>query len=66
MVILVNGKSEEIQASVLLDLLRAKQIEPQMVAVEVNDTLIERDRLEHTVLQDGDRVEFLFYMGGGQ
>jgi sulfur carrier protein len=43
-----------------------KQIEPQMVAVEVNDTLIERDRLEHTVLQDGDRVEFLFYMGGGQ
>lgn len=66
MVIWVNGKSEEIQASVLLDLLRAKQIEPQMVAVEVNDTLIERDRLEHTVLQDGDRVEFLFYMGGGQ
>ncbi|HBR52592.1 MAG TPA: thiamine biosynthesis protein ThiS [Nitrospira sp.] len=66
MVILVNGKSEEIQAAVLLDLLRAKQIEPQMVAVEVNDTLIERDRLEHTVLQDGDRVEFLFYMGGGQ
>lgn len=66
MVILVNGKSEEIEASVLLDLLRAKQIEPQMVAVEVNDTLIERDRLEHTVLQNGDRVEFLFYMGGGQ
>lgn len=66
MVISVNGKSEEIQTSVLLELLHAKQIEPQMVAVEVNDTLIERDRLEHTVLQDGDRVEFLFYMGGGQ
>ncbi|MGQ0557561.1 MAG: sulfur carrier protein ThiS [Nitrospiraceae bacterium] len=66
MVISVNGKSEEIQASVLSDLLRAKQIEPQMVAVEVNDTLIDRDRLESTVLQDGDRVEFLFYMGGGQ
>ncbi len=66
MVILVNGKSEEIQASVLLDLLRVKQIEPQMVAVEVNDTLVDRDRLESTVLQDGDRVEFLFYMGGGQ
>jgi sulfur carrier protein len=66
MVISVNGKSEEIQASVLLDLLRVKQIEPQMVAVEVNDTLVDRDRLESTVLQDGDRVEFLFYMGGGQ
>lgn len=66
MVISVNGKSEEIQASILLDLLRVKQIEPHMVAVEVNDTLVDRDRLESTVLQDGDRVEFLFYMGGGQ
>lgn len=65
MVISVNGKSEEIQASVLLDLLRVKQIEPQMVAVELNDILIDRDRLDSTVLQDGDRVEFLFFMGGG-
>lgn len=66
MVISVNGKSEETQTSVLLDLLRVKQIEPQMVAVELNDTLVDRDQLESTVLQDGDRVEFLFYMGGGQ
>ncbi len=65
MVISVNGKSEEIQTSVLLDLLRVKQIEPQMVAVELNDVLIDRDRLDSTMLQDGDRVEFLFFMGGG-
>ncbi|NOU09388.1 MAG: sulfur carrier protein ThiS [Nitrospira sp.] len=65
MVISVNGKSEEIQTSVLLDVLRVKQIEPQMVAVELNDVLIDRDRLDSTVLQDGDRVEFLFFMGGG-
>ncbi len=66
MVISVNGKSEETQTSVLLDLLRVKQIEPQMVAVELNDTLVDRDQLESTMLQEGDRVEFLFYMGGGQ
>lgn len=65
MVITVNGKPEDIQASVLLDLLRAKQIEPQMVAVELNDVMIERDRLDSTPLKEGDRVEFLFYMGGG-
>lgn len=40
-------------------------IEPQMVAVELNDILIDRDRLDSTVVQDGDRVEFLFFMGGG-
>ena len=66
MVVEINGKSEEIQASVVLDALKAKQIDPQMVAVELNETLIERDHLGITPLQAGDRLEFLFYMGGGQ
>ena len=66
MVITINGKSEDIQAAVLSDLLNAKQIEPQMVAVEVNDVMIERYRLSSTSLKEGDRVEFLFYMGGGR
>jgi sulfur carrier protein len=65
MVITINGKSEEVQVSVLLDLLKAKKIEPQMVAVELNDTMIERDHLASTTVKEGDRVEFLFYMGGG-
>ncbi|HEY6262562.1 MAG TPA: MoaD/ThiS family protein, partial [Nitrospiraceae bacterium] len=34
--------------------------------VEVNDTMVERDHLATTRLKDGDRVEFLFYMGGGR
>ena len=48
MVININGKSEEIQVSVLLDLLKTKKIEPQMVAVELNDTMIEGDHLAST------------------
>ncbi len=66
MTITVNGKPEDIQSAVLLDLLSAKRIEPQMVAVELNDMQIERDRLAGTPLKEGDRVEFLFYMGGGR
>lgn len=66
MMITINGKSEDIQAAVLPDLLNAKQIEPQMVAVEVNDVVSERNRLSSTSLKEGDRVEFLFYIGGGR
>ena len=66
MVITINGKHEEVQVSVLLDLLKSKKIEPQMVAVELNDTMIERDHLASTMVKEGDRVEFLFYMGGGR
>lgn len=62
----VNGKAEEVAGGSVLDLLQAKKIEPQMVAVEVNDAMIERDYLATTQLKDGDRLEFLFYMGGGR
>lgn len=62
----INGKAEEISGGTVLALLQAKKIEPQMVAVEVNDTMVDRDHLATTHLNDGDRVEFLFYMGGGR
>lgn len=66
MVLNINGKPEDIQVSAVLDVLNAKNIDPNMVAVEVNDTMIDRDRLASTPLKEGDRVEFLFYMGGGR
>jgi sulfur carrier protein len=62
----INGKAEEVAGGTLLDLLNAKKIEPQMVAVEVNDAMIDRDHLTTTQIKDGDRIEFLFYMGGGR
>lgn len=62
----INGKVEEFSGGTVLDLLQAKKIEPQMVAVEVNDAVLDRNHLATTSLSDGDRVEFLFYMGGGR
>ena len=66
MQVMSYGMAEEIAGGTVLDLLKAKSIEPQMVAVEVNDTMLERTHLETTQLKDGDHVEFLFYMGGGR
>ena len=66
MMLKINGKPEEIQGSVVMDLLKAKSIDPHMVAVELNDAMVERDHLGTTALKDGDRLEFLFYMGGGR
>lgn len=62
----INGKIEDVSSGTLLDLLKSKQIEPQMVAVEVNDKVVDRDRLATTPISDGDHIEFLFYMGGGR
>lgn len=65
MQITINGKPEELQADTVMDVLKHKDIDPHMVAVELNTQIVERDRLDTTNVQDGDKVEFLFYMGGG-
>lgn len=66
MQVTINGKAEEVSGGSVLDLLKAKNIEPQMVAVEVNDQMVERPNFATTQLKEGDQVEFLFYMGGGR
>lgn len=39
---------------------------PQYVTVTINDEFVESGTFESTVLKDGDTVEFLYFMGGGQ
>ena len=61
----INGKPEEVQESTLLGLLKSKNVDLRMVAVEVNSEMIERDQYETTALKEGDAIEFLYFMGGG-
>jgi sulfur carrier protein len=61
----INGKTEEVPGSTVLEILTAKDVSPQMVSVELNSKMLERDELGSTVVKDGDAIELLFYMGGG-
>ncbi len=61
----INGKTEEVSGSSVLAILKAKDVSPQMVTVELNSKMLERDELGSTVVKDGDAIELLFYMGGG-
>lgn len=61
----INGKPEDIFGGTVLEVLKAKDISPQMVAVELNSKILERDQLGSTVVKEGDAIELLFYMGGG-
>ncbi len=61
----INGKAEVIQESRLGDLLKSKNIEAQMVTVELNNKMIDRASLSETTLHEGDEIEFIYFMGGG-
>jgi len=62
----INGKPEEIEAETVLDMLKGKKIEPQMVTVELNSQILPREELPLRRLKEGDEIEFLFFMGGGE
>jgi sulfur carrier protein len=38
---------------------------PEMVSVELNGQILRRHAFETTRLNEGDKVEFLYFMGGG-
>jgi len=61
----INGKVESLDVSTVMDVLKTKDIDPQLVAVEVNTQMIDQENLGTTSLKENDKLEFLFFMGGG-
>ena len=65
--IVVNGKNEELEKSVSLsELLKLKNIRPEVVTIELNDSIVERKDYAVTIVKDGDRLELVYLMGGGE
>jgi thiamine biosynthesis protein ThiS len=65
--ITLNGKKEELpQEMNLAELLKKKNIRPEVVTVEINDRVLSRQEFEKTVIKGSDRLEFVYFMGGGQ
>ncbi len=64
--VVVNGDKRQIDSeSTLLSLLQALDLDPQMVVVELNRTIVKRPELGGTFLEDGDEVELVHFVGGG-
>ncbi|MCK4916973.1 MAG: sulfur carrier protein ThiS [Candidatus Omnitrophica bacterium] len=64
--IYLNGKKRDIDEGMSIsDLLEVNEIKPEIVVVEINDKIIERGKYKDTILIVKDRVEFVYYMGGG-
>ncbi len=68
MLITVAGVKKEVKDGLTVSqLIVDEKVEtPMYVTVSVNDEFIASDSFESTVLKDGDSVEFLYFMGGGQ
>ncbi len=66
MQLIVNGKSQShSDGMTIAELLAALEMNPRLVAVEVNRQLVTRGRHEETTLNDGDELEIVTLVGGG-
>jgi sulfur carrier protein len=67
MKLLVNGAEVQVTDGINVSqlLVERKVRLPDMVSVELNETVLQRAEFETTPLHEGDRVELLYFMGGG-
>ena len=68
MTITVAGNKKEVADGLTLaQLVVDEKVEtPEYVTASVNEEFVESGNFGSTVLKDGDEIEFLYFMGGGQ
>ena len=65
--IYVNGDVQEVNLPLnVSELIQQSNVQqPEMVSVQVNEECAEREDWEQIQLKEGDKVDFLYFMGGG-
>ena len=67
MKVTINGKETELENEVTIkEILEKEYVEMQdYVTVQLNEDIISIDNYETHIIKNGDVIEFLYYMGGG-
>ena len=65
--IYVNGDAQEVSLPLnVSELISQSNVQqPEMVSVQVNEEFAEREDWEQIQLKENDKVDFLYFMGGG-
>ena len=65
--IYVNGDAQEVNLPLnVSELIQQSDVQqPDMVSIQVNEEFAEREDWEKILLKEGDKVDFLYFMGGG-
>ena len=65
--IYVNGETQEVNLPLnVTELIKQLLVEnPEMVSVQVNEEFAEREDWDNLQVKEGDKVDFLYFMGGG-
>lgn len=66
MQVTVNGEQRELEAGTTVNgLLEQLQLQQNRVAIELNLEILPKARYADQIIQDGDRIEIVHFVGGG-
>jgi len=66
MKVVINGKDADIpKGETLAGYVASRGLSPQAVVIELNESVVPRDKWESARLSEGDRVEIVSFVGGG-
>ena len=66
MLVQLNGESREVRDhATLADLVSELSLEPARIAIELNKDVVRRGQWAETTLAEGDRIEIVHFVGGG-
>lgn len=68
MTVIINGKQNTFERELTVrELLEKTQVEMQeYITVQLNEEILKREDFSTITVRGGDKVEFLYYMGGGR
>lgn len=68
MKLIIAGTEKQVENNITISkLIELENVEtPQYVTVSVNDEFVSSESFDTQTLNDGDKIEFLYFMGGGQ
>lgn len=61
----VNGEEFDVAGKTISEYLATTNYDPKRIAVERNGDIVFKSQYDETLLQDGDSVEIVSFVGGG-
>ena len=66
--VIVNGEAQDVVLPITVEeLIKLNKVEqPELVSVQLNEEFLDRNEYSTRQVNEGDEIDFLYFMGGGQ
>ena len=66
--VIVNGEAQDVVLPITVEeLIKLNKVEqPELVSVQLNEEFLDRNEYSTRQVKEGDEIDFLYFMGGGQ